>query len=991
MAWTRVQQSASQATNGTGTLPANSTAGNLLIAVAGCSSTTAITPPANWTSIVTITGTSSEVTIFAYFNTVGGQSSFAFTGGASPISVSIAEYNCPNVSSVTAASGTGTITGNKVSTVTVTNAATEHIGDLVIVGATEHLATASAITWTDPANISPYTSLATASANQHTYGGDALIGSGASQAETFTSSVAATTNLAWTGVIASFTPVGSPYSQGRPAKARQPLPRRGIVRTMILESPVQNPSQGPAFNPLRYPARARIPQIAPRGRTSGNRGAPVQNPVVLAPAPFPHPARTVIPQISPRGRVQRNAGAPVQNPSQGPRVYPLQGPARVRLPQLAPRAGRVAFNAGAPVQNPSQGSAVKPLAGPVQAKRPLFLLGRAAARPGAPAQNPTQGPPFKAFTQPFAIRRVLPPRGRTTSNAGAPVFVPPAALVVFNLHQPVRSRLSQVAPRGRVASNPGAPVQNPTAGPHVYPLQGSVRARLPQLHPRTGYVAGNAGAPVRNPSQGPVFRLPVEAVLARRFLPPRGRVAGNVGAPVQNPVSGTGPAFYPFRQPARSRITPPPRGRVVGNAGAPVHNPSQGPAFYSLRFPVRGSLPQPRAGRTATTRVVPAVAVTPVVLVTPALSSPAGIRIIVVRTGHSQASQVSNPPAPPVARRLTQPVRAPIPQASGGRKITGSQGAPVSNPNIPAAKPYWLARPVHAPFPRPARGGRTAGSLGAPVTAVVFTAARYYPPTQPVRARWPLTAPGRAATMGSLPGPVSLVTANAGPPVYPLRQPTRSRITPPLRGHVVGNLGAPVRNPTTGPPATPLRSPVQGRLPRLQPRAGRAYSNPGAPVQNPTAKFYQATSPARARILQIALRGRTSGNPGALAAAAVQAPRFYLPSKALHAQPPVFIKGRITSSSGAPVRNPLQGPPVYPLRRPVSAVYPYWHPRAGGATAHTLPYVAPFIPPPPAGGHGYPYSGILNADRWPAQLRSTFWLAAVSPDRYEAVSMPTTR
>jgi len=44
--------------------------------------------------------------------------------------------------------------------------------------------------------------------------------------------------------------------------------------------------------------------------------------------------------------------------------------------------------------------------------------------------------------------------------------------------------------------------------------------------------------------------------------------------------------------------------------------------------------------------------------------------------------------------------------------------------------------------------------------------------------------------------------------------------------------------------------------------------------------------------------------------------------KAVHAQPPVFLKGRIASSPGGPLRNPGGGPPFYALRQPARARQP---------------------------------------------------------------------
>lgn len=62
------------------------------------------------------------------------------------------------------------------------------------------------------------------------------------------------------------------------------------------------------------PSRAPVPRIAPRGRTSGNHGAPVRNPhagPVFIPVPRPVMARRPLPA---RGRIGSDPGGPVANP-----------------------------------------------------------------------------------------------------------------------------------------------------------------------------------------------------------------------------------------------------------------------------------------------------------------------------------------------------------------------------------------------------------------------------------------------------------------------------------------------------------------------------------------------------------------------------------------------------------------------------------------------------------------------------------------------------
>jgi hypothetical protein len=59
--------------------------------------------------------------------------------------------------------------------------------------------------------------------------------------------------------------------------ARRPLPPHGRVITGNPGAPVRNPQHGQPFHSLPWPARTRIPQNAPRGRTSSNPGGPVAN------------------------------------------------------------------------------------------------------------------------------------------------------------------------------------------------------------------------------------------------------------------------------------------------------------------------------------------------------------------------------------------------------------------------------------------------------------------------------------------------------------------------------------------------------------------------------------------------------------------------------------------------------------------------------------------------------------------------------------------
>ena len=324
---------------------------------------------------------------------------------------------------------------------------------------------------------------------------------------------------------------GPPFYPKNFARAAQPLPRRGQIRTIRFYPLPSNPSSGPVFTQATAPARIRI-TLPPRGRVSGNPGAPVRNPApgpVFRQAVRPAQARRPLP---PRGRTASNPGGPVQNPAPvttGPPFRQATSPARIR-PALPPR-GRVASSPGAPVRNPAAGPAVYPQHGPAQARIPqVFSKGRVTSSPGGPVLNPVTPAPVYPLKNPVRIHPSLPPRGRISSGAGIPV---PHPAPLYALQHPVRAQFP-LPPRGRIWSNPGAPVAVPGAGPRVYPAKGPVQARRP-LPPHGRVTTGNPGAPVRNPRPGPVFRQldwPCRARIPQNA--PRGRTASNPGGPVEN-------------------------------------------------------------------------------------------------------------------------------------------------------------------------------------------------------------------------------------------------------------------------------------------------------------------------------------------------------------------------------------------------------------------------------------------------------------------------
>ena len=263
---------------------------------------------------------------------------------------------------------------------------------------------------------------------------------------------------------------------------------------------------------------------------------------------------------------------------------------------------------------------------------------------------------FRQATTP--VRAPVPQvfsKGRASSLPGAPVHNPVVVAVFRQGTAPVRAHAAPPFSRGRAYSLPGAPARNPSAGPRAYPLVSPARSRQP-LPPR-GRVSKSAAVPAAGPAPrvpAPVYPL-TQPVRARQPRPAPGRAATMALLP--SPVTpGTGPPVYPRTSPARTRILPPQRGRVTATAvtaipgAAPVARQSSG-----------------------------------------ALQQPAGMRIVLVRTGHAQASlqasSVSNPVTGPQVYPLTQPARARRPLPPRGRTY-GNRGAPVHNPSQGPARAY---------------------------------------------------------------------------------------------------------------------------------------------------------------------------------------------------------------------------------------------------------------------------------------------------------------
>ena len=370
---------------------------------------------------------------------------------------------------------------------------------------------------------------------------------------------------------------------------RARLPQQPFLRGRASSNagaPLRNPGTGPVFR-----QRVSLPLVQPLPRRGTCRAIRFYSlitppvPPVTPPVPLTAPVRAH-PLPVPKGRASGSKGAPVQNPQAGPVFRPPGQPAGLRV--IYQRIGAGQATPLTAIPSPVTLVVFPQATAPVRIRASLPSRGRVYSHPGAPARNPQAGPRFTSATSPARARITPPPRGRTGSNPGGPVPPPPIVAIFRQAASPARARIPQNGPRGRVYSRLGAPLRNPEAGPAFRQAVHPVQARQP-LPPR-GRIVSNPGGPVRNPVvPAPVY--PLHSPVQARFpLPARGRTKGNPGTPPPPPPV---PAkVYPAQGPVRIRITPPPRGRTTGNPGGPVRNPHQGPVFRQAVKPIRGIIPQ---------------------------------------------------------------------------------------------------------------------------------------------------------------------------------------------------------------------------------------------------------------------------------------------------------------------------------------------------------------------------------------------------------------
>ena len=214
MTWTLVQKSTALVDSTSPSTPAYSpatTAGNLLIATVNVSGgVTAPTMPSGWTLLVSKTQGSSAIWcgIYANFNNPGGLTTISITFTGSQLHRQIYEFTCPNVSSVSAADQTGSLSSATVpATLAIVTAGNLASNNELAVTSSEFRYSAATV-----ATLGPGTGftqggvtkngLSSAAHCEFDYDLDTGSSSGATVTDTVTDNASGTGNTA--GVIATF-------------------------------------------------------------------------------------------------------------------------------------------------------------------------------------------------------------------------------------------------------------------------------------------------------------------------------------------------------------------------------------------------------------------------------------------------------------------------------------------------------------------------------------------------------------------------------------------------------------------------------------------------------------------------------------------------------------------------------------------------------------------------------------------------------------------
>src|SRR6266704_3506710 len=266
MAFTLVQKSASVATGTggtvTGTLPAWSAAGNTLVAcLGGNTGSTQFGGAAGWVQAAQVgNGTLSRCEIWYYPSSPAGITTAAFTGGSGGLRAALAEFHSSIAGATVTVDNAGTGTASAVTACTATGTATA--GDLIVAAFTEHLATAAAVTWTDPASYTLLDSI-TASGQTPVYSAYKLSAAGGAVSVTGTSNQTAGTS-GWTGCAVSFKEVAA---TGLSVATTSPMPggQIGVAYSQTLTAAGGSPPYTWAITAGALPAGLSLTGSGGRG------------------------------------------------------------------------------------------------------------------------------------------------------------------------------------------------------------------------------------------------------------------------------------------------------------------------------------------------------------------------------------------------------------------------------------------------------------------------------------------------------------------------------------------------------------------------------------------------------------------------------------------------------------------------------------------------------------------------------------------------------
>ena len=757
----------------------------------------------------------------------------------------------------------------------------------------------------------------------------------------------------------------------RPGKALSPLPVSGPIITDSNGSLSSGSGIGGGTFGSSNPAATVwltaftlgvAPQVTPAsaattasqfftGRIGFSYGAPLQNPGSGVPAPALHSAvraRTPL-TVPPRGRVYSNPGGPVSNPGpvqSGPVFFPKNYPARARI--VPPPRGRIYFHAGAPLKNPGSGPVFKVSNHPVRA-----VIPKNVAR-GIYVGFNTTPPQASVLPISFNVGNANTADTATSVTLGIPAGVLPADAMLLAVTC--------------YTEDPSAPAISISGGGGTWNLIGVSTGTNPEVASQSGAFSylGSRITRIANGAADPGATLTISetgsgagstwwavslasytgaAAISTIDVAGGASAAGGSGTTVTCPaetttangdwavyLGGGGIQGTGFTIPAGSTQ----RENLISDAGVgTVIADSNG------NFPPGSSI----GGGTFGAPVAGAVWVTAFTVGLSAFINPVppqdyAASYATGRIMWSAGAALGNPLHPgPVFYQLNHPVQAKaLPRMRGHCRAI--RFVPLTSNPSPGPPVYPLQSPIRAQLPVPFLKGRVYANKGAaarnPSSGPVFRQA-----TQPVRRRITLPPRGRAYSNpgGPVINPGPLV---AGPPVYPLQGPVRSKIPQNApRGRIYSNPGAPVHNPSSGPVFRQATTPAIARIAKPFSK-GRVYSNPGAPVKNPVviAAVTPLHAPVRGRITPPA-RGRVYSNAGIRVFP--QSPVYPLKSP-VRAHPVLPPRGRIYSNQGIKV---LPSAPLYPLQHPIRAQFPL-PPRGriysnrGGPLQNPLP---PFGPP----------------------------------------------